>query len=207
MRREVYGTTGSRILLWFDLLNASDDGSAVPMGGAAQMQRAPYFEVRAVGSFEQKPGCPSDSPTGLSAERLERLCLGECYHPGDRRHAIRAIEVIRVRRQREAGEAIAPLIEDPWRRFECSDSESGCLVRFSDPDFAKDRRSSVYYVRALQESTPAVNGANLRSEFDDLGNALRTRPCFGNYRSENRDDCLAPVEERAWSSPIYVDFR
>lgn len=207
MRREVYGTTGPRILLWFDLLNASEAGAEKPMGSESAQRHDPEFEVRAVGSFIQKPGCPEESDTGLSRERLERLCRGECYHPGDQRHAIRAIEVVRIRPQLEAGEAIAPLIEDPWRRFECPESGAGCTVRFSDPDFAAAGRSAVYYVRALQESTPAINGANLRSEFDEQGRALRTRPCFGNYRSSSEDDCLAPVQERAWSSPIYVDFR
>ena len=206
-RKEVYGTTGPRMLLWFELRNPGHGDAPVPMGGESSQLHEPEFEVRAVGSFVQKPGCPPESQTGLSAERLQRLCRGECYHPSDRRHTISAIEVVRVRPQREAGEAIAPLIEDPWRRFECPASESGCMIRFSDPDFASSGRSAVYYVRALQEATPAINAANLRTEFDATGRAVRTRPCFGNYRSSDEDDCLAPAFERAWSSPIYVDYR
>jgi hypothetical protein len=50
-----------------------------------------------------------------------------------------------------------------------------------------------------------VNGANLRTEFDAEGNALRTRPCYADWRTPAGDDCLAPVQERAWSSPIFVD--
>ena len=51
------------------------------------MQEAPRFEVRAVGAFAQKPGCPEESQRGLSAQRLESLCRGECYHPDDARQA------------------------------------------------------------------------------------------------------------------------
>ena len=44
-----------------------------------------------------------------------------------------------------------------------------------------------------------------RTEFDADGNAVRTTPCHGGYRSSDDDDCLAPAQERAWSSPIFVD--
>ena len=198
-RREVYGTSGPRILLWFDLVNGA---APLPMGSESELGEPPRFRVRAVGSFVQKPGCPADAASALGAERIANLCLGECYHPEDRRRRIAAIEVVRVRPQLRADEEVTPLIEDPWRVFPCEASPDGCEVEFADPDFPASGRDAVYYARALQEPTPALNGANLRTRFDEEGRPTVVRPCAVDDPS---DDCLAPVQERAWSSPIFVD--
>ena len=207
-RKEVYATSGDRILLWFHLLNAparAGGVAAVPMGGEVRMAAAPRFEVRAVGAQKQKPGCPEFSEQTLAASRLEALCNGECFNPSDERKLITRIEVVRIRPQAQPGEPVAGLIDDPWRVFSCEPSQSGCVVQFEDPEFATAPRSATYYVRAIEEPSPTVNAKNLRCETDASGRCVQVNPCYGDYRTPASDDCLADSEERAWSSPIYLD--
>jgi hypothetical protein len=206
-RREVYGTSGGRILLWFDLL-PGDGGAPVPMGSSVQRSGGiPRFAVRAMGAFEQKPGCPADVLGALSRPRLERLCVGECYHPSDRRHRIDRIEVVRIRPRSRAREDIATLIEDPWLVLPCPrDGAAGCRVAFADPEWESAGRDAVYYVRAHQEATPTVNAGNLRCQRDETGACVDVQPCSVLGETPSKDDCLVPAEERAWSSPIFVDF-
>src|SRR4030095_5966355 len=102
------------MLLWFDRLTARGSGAApVPMGGAVAMSDGPIFQVRAVGSFEQKPGCPDYATSALSPERLRPLCQGECSPRSAQRRPITRIEVVRIRPQSRSGEPIASLIDDP----------------------------------------------------------------------------------------------
>jgi hypothetical protein len=200
--REVYGTSGDRILLWFDLENAV--GGRASMGSEARVRGTPRFRVRAVGALEQRPGCPEYAMRALAPDRLARLCLGECYFPSDRRKRITRIEVVRIRPQRTPDEPIAPLIEDPWRSFSCDGDEAGCDLSFEDPSFSTDREH-LYYVRALQEPSPAIGGDPLRCERDPDGRCIASRPCYASGPDfDPEDECLAPVEERAWSSPIWV---
>jgi hypothetical protein len=201
-RREVYGTSGERILLWFDLLNGPQ--GPLPMGSETRLADNPHFRVRAAGSFKQKPGCPEVSTQGLSPDRLARLCRGECYNPSDERHVITRIEVVRIRPRIRPDEALRPLIEDPWRSVPCPYDAGGCVVDFEDPDFVAGHREAIYYVRAIQEPTPTINAGGLRCTFDAEGRCIKANPCYGDYRTPASDDCLAPAEERAWSSPIYV---
>jgi hypothetical protein len=204
-RREAYGTSGPRILLSFDLVNGPK--GRAPMGSHVAMGETPRFRVRAVGALVQLPGCPTESANGLSPERLRALCHGECHHPGDARHRIEAIEVVRIRPQVHPDEDVGDLIEDPWLRHVCPADPGGCRFDFEDPDHAASGRDAVYYVRALQEPTPAINADTLRVERDAEGRALAVRPCHGGFRTAADDDCLAPARERAWSSPIFVDQR
>ncbi len=203
-RREVYGTSGERILLWFDLVSGPPAlTEPLAMGSVVELpsDSLPRFRVRAAGSFEQLPGCPEWVEDRLSAERIHGLCLDECHHPADRRRVITRIEVIRIRPQVTADEAIDPLIEDPWLSLPCPGGAEGCTVEFEDPEFASSGRSSLYYVRAIQEPTPAVNASGLRCS----GEGCETLDvCYGDYRTEFDDECTSLNEERAWSSPIWL---
>jgi len=201
-RKETYATSGPRILLWFDLVNGA---APLPMGSEARLAESPRFRVRAAGELEQQPGCPDYAESALPAQALEQLCRGECFHPGARRLPIERIEVVRIRPRRSPDEPAAALIDDPWRVLPCPAGEA-CSVEFEDPEFVAGGRSALYYVRALQAATPAVNGAGLRCrERDAQGVCLAVDPCYGDYRTPVEDDCLSPVQERAWSSPIFVD--
>ena len=237
--REVYGTSGDRILLWFDLLESPAPQAAThaapagtlaatstpdramalagndtpqalplryPMGGAVVRSANPVFEVNALGAFEQKPGCPADSLRALPEDRLRSLCGGECYYPGDARRPIERIEVVRIRPQISPAEDVGSLIEDPWKVFRCPADQLGCQVRFTDPEFDAVRRDTLYYVRALQAPTPTINGDQLRCDVDANGQCVRVDPCHAGEPTAFEDDCLANVAERAWSSPIYVDY-
>ncbi len=162
--------------------------------------------MRAAGAFEQKPGCSDYSKEALGPERLAKLCLGECYNPSDRRKKITHIDVIRIRPQIREGEPVGELIEDPWKRLPCADEGAGCVVSFSDPEFRRDRRDTVYYVRAAQEPGDVVNAGQLRCEYNERGVCMKITPCYSDYRTPMTDDCLASAPEYAWSSPIFVDY-
>ena len=100
---------------------------------------------------------------------------------------------------------MASLIEDPWKVLPCPADDEGCTVRFSDTDFASSRRDAVYYVRALQEDSPTINGEYLRCKRDPQGQCIAVNPCYATAPTASTDDCLSDVQERAWSSPIFVD--
>ncbi len=201
-RRETYGTSGPRIQLWFDLLG--DDDVRHPMGSELSVRGIPRFEVRAAGAHVERPGCPSWVSERLGRAELARLCLGECHHPGSERIPIDRIEVVRIVPGVRPGGDFDAAIEDPWRVFPCSGDGEGCRVTFEDPAFG-EAPEVVYYARALQAPTPAINGDPLSCERDALGRCVRARPCRSRgYDQPVPEECIAPVRERAWSSPIFV---
>ncbi|MEC8565707.1 MAG: DUF3604 domain-containing protein, partial [Pseudomonadota bacterium] len=200
-RRETYGTSGPRILLWFNTV----DGT--PMGGTVRTDKGPVFEVKAVGAHKQKPGCPEDTLDLLGAERVQKLCANECYNPSDERLQITRIEIVRIRPQITPDERVDGLIDDPWMVHKCPVDGEGCSFTFSDPAFAEGERMATYYARAIQEATERINADNLRCTYDAEGNCLKVNMCYGDDRTAAGDECTRPVEERAWSSPIFVEYR
>ncbi|MCE9522129.1 MAG: DUF3604 domain-containing protein [Alphaproteobacteria bacterium] len=202
-RREIYATSGQKILLWFNAVDKS--GAKTSMGGRVSAREAPVFEVRAAGAFKQKPGCPDFATAGLDEGRIKKICSGECDNPSDVRSRIVRIEVVKIRPQAAKGEALASLIQDRFIVHECKDEGNGCTFTFSDPEFAAGQRDALYYVKAIQEAEPMINAERLHCERDANGKCVKVQLCFGDYRS-GASDCTAPAEPRAWSSPIYVDY-
>jgi hypothetical protein len=204
--RRVYATTGERIELWFEMLGADGEDSAL-MGSELTTSDAPTFRVSALGAHKQAPGCPDDVTEAKSEEFIREMCFGECYNPTEERHQITGFEVVRITPQQDADEALASLIEDPWRTFECgqNDTDSPCTVEFTDESYAERERNTTYYVRALQEQTPVFNADTLRCERNEAGDCINTNPCDSSFRGED-DDCLAQAHEVAWSSPIYLKY-
>lgn len=215
-RREVYGTSGDRILLWFDYLPDSPTamlsapGNSRPMGTENILASGtPRFRVRAAGAQKQKPGCPDFVHDALSEEGVRSLCLDQCHHPGDERKRITRIEVVRIRPQQQGNESISDAIDDPWRVFECPSDPEGCAFEFDDPDYARKPSEVAYYVRAIQEPSLAINGDPLQCERDPTKSEEELRECRSITLCQGEsggrpNDCLSPTEERAWSSPIFL---
>ena len=200
--REVYATSGERILLWFDLIN-HPSGDYVPMGSETFMPENPRFRVRALGSQKQAPGCSSESM--IDKSYLAKLCNGECFNPLDERNYITRIEIIRIRPQSYPNEPIENLIEDTWKTFNCERSQEGCVIEFEDTNFVDANREIIYYVRAIQEPSLAIGASNLACEYDNSGKCSKVNLCGDEY-GQGEGDCLSESEERAWSSPIFIRY-
>ena len=201
-QREVYATSGERILLWFNLLDS--ENGITPMGRERNISQKPQFEVTAIGSFKQKPGCPEYVYTAMSAEEISRLCLNECYNPSNERNKIDRIEIVKITPTTEL-DSISNNIQDPWKVFTCNDKGEGCSANFFDDEYVLNNKSSLYYARAIQVPTNMVGGDPLRCELNEAGECIKIRPCYSSGPDfDPNDDCLAPVGERAWSSPIFL---
>ena len=203
-RKETYGTSGDRILLWFDLINKE---KRIPMGGEISTIENPQFYVRAVGALKQKPGCPDYQDSKITQQEIKQICKNECYNPSDERKIITRIEVIKISPQVTANESVDDLIEDPWKVFECYSDQNGCEVSFEDTSYAENQRDVSFYVRAIQEPSASVNAKNIRCEYNEKGECTKVNMCYGDNRTTKDDDCLSMIEERAWSSPIYLDYQ
>jgi hypothetical protein len=203
--RNVYATSGGRMQVWFDLLNGPS--GPVPMGTEVLMTQTPRFRVQAQGEFEQLPGCPDYAVAALGKARVESLCGGECFHPGGaRRKTLERIEIVRIRPQVRPDEVVAPLIENLWRVFPCPADGAVCSAEFDDPEYASGGRSTLYYARVIQQAEPLINGDPFGCEYDAQGQCVKRNYCIGPAATAD-NNCLTPAEPRAWTSPIFVEYR
>ena len=93
-------------------------------------------------------------------------------------------------------------VNSSFEWFLCPGDPAGCQVAFADTDFVGSGRDALYYVRAIEAPSEAVGADPLGCRYDDSGRCVEVNAC--SQRPE-ADDCLGETEERAWSSPIYVD--
>ncbi len=203
-RRETYATSGPRILLWFNLI---DTAETFPMGTETSKKENPIFEVKALGSFKQKPGCPEDAYTALGEDRVEELCYDECYNPSDERKKITRIEVIRVMPQEYEDQPVDDRIQDSWKVHDCDTSEVGCSFTFQDNEFLDAKQDVSYYVRAIEEPSPTINVRGGTCEREENGECVGFKLCTQDWKHpRDVESCSEEGEHRAWSSPIYVDY-
>lgn len=201
-RRETYGTSGPRMLLWFFHEN---ERAKVPMGSTIETDKAGTFSVRAAGSFRQKPGCPDYAVSALGQSRIDDLCAAECYNPSDKRNFIEQIHIIRIRPQTAPGQDLAERIDDPFLVHNCPAESEICDYSFTDESFAAGGEDALYYARAIQEPRPTINADPTRCEYDANGNCIKADVCVGGFQTKD-GDCLTPDTVRAWSSPIYLNY-
>jgi len=204
-RRETYATSGPRMLMWFD--HVDNQNNETPMGSTVETANAGTFKVHAVGSFKQKPGCPDYAVDALGEQRIADLCANECYNPSEERNLIERIEIIRIRPQIHADEKVGDLVEDTFLVHECAPDQNGCTFEFTDSEFSSDGRDALYYARAIQEPRPTINGEPIRCERDEDGNCIKATLCRGDYTTPVGEECLSDKDVRAWSSPIYLNYK
>ena len=186
-RREVYGTSGERILLWFDLLNAPGRARADGLRGAPRRDAAlPGARGRLVQAAAGLPRLGVDAPSARSAS--QQLCRGECYNPSRRAPAHHA----------HRGRAHPPA-EPPRRARRHSSSRirggaSPCprerrrlrrRVRRSGLRRGRPRDASTTCAPSRsrrRRSTPAACAALRRRS----GRCVEVHPCYGDYRTPVR---------------------
>jgi len=90
--------------------------------------------------------------------------------------------------------------------FDCH-NKTTCEISFSDDEFSAGQRDVLYYARVFEEPIPTANGGNFRTEVDENNRAISVDVCHGDFRTELTDDCTEMVSQRAWSSPIFVNYQ
>ena len=204
--KRVYGTSGHKIMLWFDMIN-EDNQLTAPMGSSVNRQKNPIFKVTAVGSPIQEKGCPEHVIASLDSQQLEKMSLGECFNPTDKRHSIQRIEITRIKPQAYKDEPVESLIENTWKVFQCPQDTPKCEITFTDEEYSTGARDTFYYARVIEQAIPMINADTLRTQFDENGHAIAVTICQGSFETAQDEDCLANKGHRAWSSPIYVNYK
>ena len=111
---------------------------------------------------------------------------------------------MRIRPQVRPDEAIAPLVQDPWRTFDCPADGTGCVVEFDDPEYGTSARSALYYARVIQEPEMLIQGDPFSCEYNEQGECVKRNYCIGENATRD-NNCLSEAEPRAWTSPIFVE--
>jgi len=204
--KRVYGTSGHKIMLWFDMINNNNKLTA-PMGSSVDRKENPSFKVTAVGSPIQEKGCPDHVNASLDSYKLEKMSLGECFNPTDKRYTIQRIEITRIKPQSYQDEPVESLIENSWKVFQCPQNTAKCEVTFTDEEYSNGARDTFYYARVIEQAIPMINADTLHTKFDENGQAVSVNICQGSFKTAQDDDCLASEGHRAWSSPIFVNYK
>ena len=77
-------------------------------------------------------------------------------------------------------------------------------MEFDDPDFAGAARDAVYYARAVEAPSLAIHADPLNCSYDETGRCVKIEICGAATPAD--EDCLGETQQRAWSSPIFVDY-
>jgi hypothetical protein len=191
-RREIYGTTGTRILLrfygGFDFRRADAAATdlaavgyrkGVPMGGdltSAPARRSPSFLINAV-----------KDPMGANLDRVQ-VIKGWVDAAGTAQQRIYDVAWSDDREPDSQGR-LAPVgntVDEATGTYTNTIGETQFATVWEDPDFDPDQLA-VYYVRVLEIPTPR------HSLFDAIA--------LGVTAGQTRQP--GSIQERAWSSPIW----
>ena len=113
-RREVYGTSGPRMLLWFDLLNPPNTrGRPIPMGAEAVMNENPIFRFARSAPLNKSPAVPTTRRPHWAQTASTTSAAASAFTHRPPRAGHYANRSRSIQPQNAPGEPIAPLIEGP----------------------------------------------------------------------------------------------